>query len=126
VLADGRELPWSPEVCEALLRIALRGMVEESRGAGGLRPAPGLAAALSALADAGTSGTRHGYGTLPVAEAGRIGCRLAAAMLGVSQRQVERYAASGRLDAERIGGTLVLGEIQVREMCEERHRSAAA
>jgi len=121
-----RVLPWSPEVCEALLRIALGGMVQESRGAGGLRPAPGLADALSDLADAGTSGTRHGLGRIGPAEASRIGCRLAAEILGVSQRQVERYVASGRLDAERIGGTLVLNERQVRELARERHRSAAA
>jgi hypothetical protein len=108
-----------------LLHAAIAGLPALTRANGG--PPAGHAALVRRLQrmadDLSVSRSRLPFGSMAPVAVSRCGCRLAAEIVGVSARQIERYVSAGRLDAERIGGTLVLGERQVRELAEERRRN---
>lgn len=89
-----------------LLHAAIAGLPALTRANGG--PPAGHAALVRRLQrmadDLSVSRSRRPFGSMGAVAVSRCGCRLAAAVLGVSQRQVERYVASGRLDASGSAG----------------------
>ena len=107
-----------------LLHAAVLGLAMLTRSAGGA-PAghAALVRRLQKMAGAlNMSGPRQPFGSMDPVAASRIGCRLAAGIVGVSARQIERYVSAGRLDAVTVGGAFVLDEGQCRELAEGRRR----
>lgn len=112
-------------VDELELHACVLGLAALVRSNGG--PPAGHAALVERLRrkadDLSMSGSRRPRKAIFPVGTSRIGCQIAAEMLGISPRQVARYAASGRLGAVvMIGGALVLDEGQVRKVAEERAR----
>jgi excisionase family DNA binding protein len=93
---DGVTVPAS--LCPVLARLAVLGLMEQVQRDGGLPPAHGLAALLTALSASGRVSE-----TVVSLSAPFNTSREAASLLGLSCREVRRLAANGRLIAKRPG-----------------------
>lgn len=115
--ADGVVVP--AELCRPLARLAVLGLAELTRRDGDVRPAAGVLALLTELAEVG-----HAVPSVESRAVRQLASGQAAAVIGCSPRSARRMAASGKLRASRPGHEWLIDQESAEDLA--RRRSAAA